>query len=311
MAGTATSNMVWIPGGAFQMGSADFYIEERPVHTVSVDGFWIDAAPVINKDYARFVDETGYVTVAEHDLNADDYPGIRPENIAAGSLVFTQSAGPVDLGNPGNWWRFIKGAHWRVPDGENSNQDLGQHPVVQMAYEDAEAYASWIGKSLPTEAEWEYAARGGVDGATFPWGDEPYPDGRVMANTWEGDFPWKNTDNNGYIRTSPVGAYPPNDYGLVDMVGNVWEWTQDWWSSTHQFLNEAACCAPGNRRGGAMQNSYDPDQPGVNIPRKVLKGGSHLCAPNYCLRYRPAARIPQMIESATSHIGFRCMVRTD
>lgn len=305
-----TDEMIWIPEGEFHMGSEHFYPEERPVVAVSLDGFWMDPAPVTNRDFARFVEATGHVTVAERDLIAEDYPGLDEADLAAGSLVFTQTRGPVDLDNPGNWWRFVRGANWR--------EQLAclDHPVVHVAYEDASAYADWRGKSLPTEAEWEYAARGGLDGATYPWGNDFCPDGKAMANTWEGDFPWRNTERDGYTRTSPVEAYSPNGYGLFDMVGNVWEWTRDWWSASNEAI-EFPCCGPvgqetarrTNPRGGPERFSFDPSQPEIRIPRKVLKGGSHLCAPSYCLRYRPAARIPQMIDTATSHIGFRCVVR--
>ena len=312
--------MVRIPEGEFHMGAADFYVEERPVLAVWVDGFWMDPAPVTNSDFARFVEATGYVTVAERDLVAEDYPGLDEADLAAGSLVFTQTRSPVNLGNPGNWWRFVRGANWR------NGAAHADHPVVHVAYEDASAYADWRGKSLPTEAEWEYAARGGLDGATYPWGNDFHPDGKSMANTWEGDFPWRNTARDGYTRTSPVKTYPPNGYGLFDMVGNVWEWTQDWWGTRGYASQEATnmpCCGSVNQgasghdigrtvknpRGGPEGDSFDPSQPEIRIPRKVLKGGSHLCAPSYCLRYRPAARIPQMIDTATSHIGFRCVVR--
>ncbi len=305
-----SDEMVWIPEGEFHMGSEHFYPEERPVVEVRVDGFWMDPAPVTNRDFARFVEATGYVTVAERDLVAEDYPGLDEADLAAGSLVFSETRGPVDLDNPGNWWRFVKGANWR------EQLALPDHPVVHIAYEDASAYADWCGKSLPTEAEWECAARGGLDGATYPWGNDFCPDGKAMANTWEGDFPWSNTGRDGYTRTSPVETYPPNGYGLFDMVGNVWEWTQDWWSTSHEGVG-LPCCGPvgqrtirrTNPRGGPESDSFDPSQPEIRIPRKVLKGGSHLCAPSYCLRYRPAARIPQMIDTATSHIGFRCVVR--
>ena len=307
-------DMVRIPEGEFHMGAADFYAEERPVLPVWVDGFWMDPGPVTNRDFARFVEATGYVTVAERDLVAENYPGVAEADLAAGSLVFTRTRGPADLGNPGNWWRFIRGANWR------EQAAFPDHPVVHVAYEDACAYADWRGKSLPTEAEWEYAARGGLEGATYPWGNDFYPDGKAMANTWEGDFPWRNTEHDGYTLTSPVDAYPPNGYGLFDMVGNVWEWTRDWWSASHE-APDVPCCGSveqgsvprttrrTNPRGGPERLSFDPSQPEIRIPRKVLKGGSHLCAPSYCLRYRPAARIPQMIDTATSHIGFRCVVR--
>ena len=319
-----TDEMIWIPAGEFHMGAADFYAEERPVHAVSLDGFWMDPTPVTHRGFARFVEATGYVTVAERDLVPEDYPAVNVEDLAAGSLVFTETRGPVDLGNPGNWWRFVKGVNWREQPAS------ADHPVVHIAYEDASAYADWCGKSLPTEAQWEYAARGGLDGATYPWGNDFYLDGKAMANTWESDFPWRNTERDGYTRTSPVETYPANGYGLFDMVGNVWEWTQDWWSArghpsqedssargASQEATDSPCCGSAdqgtagriNPRGGAERDSFDPSQPEIRIPRKVLKGGSHLCAPNYCLRYRPAARIPQMIDTATSHIGFRCVVR--
>jgi formylglycine-generating enzyme required for sulfatase activity len=301
----APENMIRLPGGEFQMGATDFYPEEQPIHGVKVNGFWIDPTPVTRGDFAQFVAATGYVTLAEKDLDASAYPGVDPGDLAAGSLVFTQTSGPVDLGNPGNWWQFLKGATWRDPLCDGAALE-GTYPATQIAFEDAMAYAEWQGKSLPTEAEWEYAARGGLNSAVYPWGDEFSPNGEVMANTWEGDFPWRNTEKDGYTGTSPVGSYPANGYGLFDMVGNVWEWTIDWWQDVH---DASPCCAPANPVGSQEQNSYDPMQPEIVIPRKVLKGGSHLCAPNYCLRYRPAARIPQMIDSSTSHIGFRCVVR--
>ena len=294
------------------MGASGFYVEEQPIHAVCVDGFWIDVTPVTRNDFARFIRATGYVTVAERQLKPSDYPGIDVQDLAPGSLVFTQTSGPVDLGNPGNWWKFTTGASWQAPDG-TARQVPGDHPVVQVAFEDATAYADWCGKSLPTEAEWEYAAKGGLEESTYPWGNEFYSHGRAMANTWEGDFPWRNTQRDGYTGTSPVGAYPPNGYGLFDMAGNVWEWTRDWWSASHPVASHATCCPPDNPRvnprGGSERGSLDPLMPELAIPRKVLKGGSHLCAPNYCLRYRPAARIGQMIDSATSHIGFRCVAR--
>jgi formylglycine-generating enzyme len=298
-----TDGMLWIAAGSFHMGSGEFYREEKPVHEVQIDGFWIDVSPVTHAQFAAFVEDTGYLTVAERDLDGNDYPGVNAADLAAGSLVFTPSPGPVPLNNPGNWWRFVKGANWRRPDGV-TNTSAYDHPVVQVAFEDVQAYAEWTGKALPSEAEWEYAAQGGQV-TTYPWGDELQPDGIAMANTWEGSFPWQNTGQHSQTRTSPVGSYPANNFGLYDMVGNVWEWTQDWWRGTHA----TGCCVPQNPRGGDMAESLDPDMPNINIPRKVLKGGSHLCAADYCLRYRPAARIPQMIDSGTTHIGFRCIRR--
>lgn len=299
--------MARIPAGEFQMGSTGFYPEEQPVIGVSVEDFWMDKHPVTNESFSHFVRATGYVTVAERDLSPEDYPHIRDEDRAAGSLVFTPTDGPVDLRNPNNWWRFVRGASWRVPNGIDSIQD-DSHPVVQVAFEDAAAYADWMGKSLPTEAEWEYAARGGLVDARYPWGDELYPDGVPMANIWEGAFPYFNTKRDGYVGTSPVGRYPPNGYGLYDMIGNVWEWTGDFWTDTHQLPTES-CCTPPIHRVGEQKAPCDPSQPAAKIPSRVLKGGSHLCAASYCLRYRPTARIPQMVDSGTTHIGFRCVVR--
>ncbi|HTI15687.1 MAG TPA: formylglycine-generating enzyme family protein [Dictyobacter sp.] len=301
--------MVWIPGGTFTMGSDRFYPEEAPAHAVKVDGFWIDRYLVTNEQFARFVAATGYVTVAERPLNPDDYPGAPPELLVPGSLVFQKPLQPVSLQEYASWWAYVPGANWMYPEGPQSSLDGREYyPVVHVAYEDVEAYAAWAGKILPTEAQWEYAARGGLEGATYPWGEEFAPDGQIMANTWQGEFPWQNLMLDGYEGTSPVGIFPPNNYGLYDMVGNVWEWTSDWYRQQHPVKAEQACCVPSNPHGAEMEQSYDPHQPLIHIPRKVLKGGSHLCAPNYCLRYRPAARSPQMIDSATCHIGFRCIV---
>ncbi|WP_373044442.1 formylglycine-generating enzyme family protein [Vulgatibacter sp.] len=303
-------DMVWIPGGTFAMGSERHYPEEAPVHRVTVDGFWIDRAPVTNAAFARFVQATGHVTFAQLPPDPRDYPGALPEMLFAGSLVFVKPPGPVDLRDITNWWRFERGADWQHPWGEGSTiEGLMDHPVVHVAYADAEAYARWAGKDLPTEAEWEYAARGGLEGAAYAWGDELAPGGRPMANHWQGLFPWQNTMEDGYERTSPVGAFPPNGYGLVDMIGNVWEWTSDWYRPRHPDEKQKACCIPRNPRGGAEQESCDPAMPAIRIPRKVLKGGSHLCAPNYCRRYRPAARYPEPVDTSTSHVGFRCVVR--
>jgi sulfatase modifying factor 1 len=230
--------------------------------------------------------------------------------LRAGSLAFTPPKHPVDLSDWSQWWAFKFGADWRRPYGPRSSiGGLADHPVVHVAYGDAEAYARWAGKELPTEAEWEFAARGGLDGAEFAWGDEFAPGGRQMANTWQGGFPLENTRLDGFDRTSPVTAFPPNGYGIHDMIGNVWEWTTDWFSSRHEADASKPCCVPDNPRGGREQDSYDLCQPQIRIPRRVIKGGSHLCAPNYCRRYRPAARHAQPLDTSTSHVGFRCMVR--
>ncbi|MDR7039211.1 formylglycine-generating enzyme required for sulfatase activity [Methylobacterium sp. BE186] len=302
--------MVFVPGGTFRMGSDRHYPEEAPVHRVCVDGFWIDRTPVTNAQFRAFVRDTGYVTLAERQPNPKDYPGALPHMLQPGSLVFRPPKGMVDLRDWSSWWRFKFGAHWRRPSGPGSSiAGLDEHPVVHIAYADAEAYAAWAGKELPTEAEWEYAARGGLDGAEFAWGETFMPGGRHMANTWQGAFPHENRAEDGYERTSPVTAFPPNGYGLHDMIGNVWEWTADFFAPQHSANSSKACCVPENPRGGGESGSYDPCLPAIRIPRRVLKGGSHLCAPNYCRRYRPAARHPQPVDSSTSHIGFRCIAR--
>jgi formylglycine-generating enzyme required for sulfatase activity len=302
--------MVWIPGGTFRMGSDRHYPEEAPAHRVTVDGFWIDRTPVTNARFRRFVQATGHVTFAELPPDPAQYPGARPEMLHPASLVFKKPPGPVDLRNHFNWWTFTFGADWRHPRGPKSDlKGRENHPVVHVAFSDAEAYARWAGKELPTEAEWEFAARGGLDDADYAWGAEFEPDGRIMANTWQGDFPWENRLEDGYERTSPVDAFPPNGYDLLDMIGNVWEWTTDWYHPRHPAEAPKACCIPHNPRGGREDASYDPCQPQIRIPRKVLKGGSHLCAPNYCQRYRPAARFPEPVDTSTGHVGFRCIVR--
>jgi sulfatase modifying factor 1 len=305
-------SMPWVLGGTFLMGSEDFYPEERPVHEVNVDGFWMDRYPITNDLFSRFVEATGYITLAERELNPADFLGAPPENLVPGSMAFRKTRGPVDLKNYVNWWAWVPGTSWRTPFGPHSTiEGIEQHPVVHVAYEDAEAYARWAGKELPTEAEWERAARGGLDGKKFTWGDDHFPDGKVMANSWQGEFPWQNILLDGFEGTSPVGIFPPNGYGLFDMAGNVWEWTSDWYVHRHADEIVNSCCGPAiNPRVTSPDKSYDPCQPQFHIPRKVVKGGSHLCAPNYCLRYRPAARQPQMIDTAMSHIGFRCIIRT-
>lgn len=308
----APPGMAWIPGGTFRMGSANFYPEEAPPRQVAVDGFWIDVAPVTNAEFARFVAATGYRTFAETAPDPRDYPGVDPALLQPGSLLFVPPSGPVPLTDPARWWTWCIGADWRHPYGPASSLDgLDDHPVVHVAHADAQAYASWAGKALPTEAEWERAARGGLEGREYAWGDELAPGGRVLANTWQGHFPWENTLDDGWLRTSPVHAFPANGYGLHDMIGNVWEWTDDWYVSGARLAAKApGCgCTPRNPRGGARQDSADPQDASTRLGRRVLKGGSHLCAPGYCQRYRPAARFPQAIDSTTSHIGFRCIRR--
>jgi formylglycine-generating enzyme len=300
--------MVWIPGGTFMMGSNSHYPEEAPVHTATVDGFWMDRYTVTNEQFGRFIEETGYVTFCERPPNPEDYPGAIAELLIPASVVFQKSTQPVDLRNHFNWWTFVPGADWCHPRGpESSLEGLENHPVVQVAYEDVEAFARWAGKELPTEAEWEFAARGGLEGAAYVWGEEFTPEGRVMANTWQGSFPYENLLEDGYEWTAPVGSFPPNGYGLYEMAGNVWEWTSDWYQEHSQITN--SCCGNINPRGGEMEKSYDPCVPEIKIPRRVMKGGSFLCAPNYCQRYRPAARMAQPIDTSTCHLGFRCIVR--
>ena len=286
------AGMVWVPGGTFLMGSDTHYPEEAPAHAETVEGFWIDVTPVTNTQFARFVRQTRHVTVAEQAPTAADYPEAAAELLVAGSAVFVPPDHPVPLTDAGAWWRWVPGADWRHPEGPGSSiRKRPDHPVVHVAWDDVAAYAAWAGKQLPTEAEWEYAARGGLDGAEFAWGDDLTPEGRWMANTWQGDFPIHNTRQDGYLRTSPVGVFPPNGYGLIDMIGNVWEWTSDSYDVSAEQAH--ACCT----------------DPGPDIARKVMKGGSHLCAPNYCRRYRPAARMPQAVDTSTSHLGFRLIAR--
>ncbi len=301
--------MVWIPSGAFLMGCNDFYPEERPVHRVAVDGFWMDEHPVTVAEFRRFVKATGYVTWAERPPDPADYPGADPELLVPGSLVFKRTSGPVDLADLHNWWSWTPGAQWRHPEGPGSTlHGRERHPVTHVAFQDAMAYATWARKELPTEAQWEYAARGGLEGKIFCWGDEFAPREKMMANTWQGEFPWQNLMLDRYERTSPVKHFPPNGYGLFDMAGNVWEWTTDFFTPRHPDAAAHPCCTPQNPRVSSPDQSYERGVPGEHIPRRVTKGGSHLCAPNYCLRYRPAARQGEAVDTTTSHIGFRCVI---
>ena len=299
-------DMIHIAGGTFRMGSEAFYPEEAPHRMVRVGGFRIDPTPVTNAQFAAFVDATSYRTFAELPPDPKLYPGLDPALAVAGSAVFQRTATPVPLDDYSQWWAFIPGADWRHPAGPDSAAHP-DHPVVQIAYKDAEAYAKWAGKALPTEAEWEFAARGGLDGAEYAWGDELTPDGAVLANFWQGQFPFATIRPDGQYRTSAVGSYPPNGYGLYDMIGNVWEWMRDWYGAPGGKPGKA-CCAIDNPRGAQLRESFEPGDL-MRTGRKVMKGGWHLCAPNYCQRYRPAARHPQAMDSPTSHIGFRCIIR--
>jgi formylglycine-generating enzyme required for sulfatase activity len=292
--------MVWIPGRTFLMGSDRHYPDEAPAHRVAVDGFWMDHTPVTNADFRKFARATGHVTVAELAPDPAPYPEALPEMLHPGSLVFVSPPAPVDMRDSRNWWQFVPGANWRHPSGPNSSiQDRGDHPVVHIAYQDAVTYARWAGKSLPTEAEWEMAARGGIEAADYAWGAELMPDGRPMANFWQGEFPWQNSRTHGYEGTSPVRAFPPNGYGVLDMIGNVWEWTTDWYTTWHPAEQAKACCIPRHPRGREARD------------RRVTKGGSHLCSPNYSMRCRPAARFPEPVDTSTCHLGFRCVVRPE
>lgn len=296
----ALGEMVSVPGGAFRMGSDEFYPDEAPAHDRTVSAFWIDRYEVTNAEYLAFVDATGYITVAERPLDPADFPGADPADLVPGAMVFTPTAGPVDLRDWRAWWRWQPGAHWREPEGPGSSiDDRLRHPVVQIAFEDAAAYAQWRGKRLPTEAEFEYAARGGLEGARFAWGDEAYPDGIPQANSWLGRFPY---DNRGVGGTAEVGSYPPNGFGLHDMTGNVWEWTADYYTPRHLRLSDRPVDAGKRQNLLATASSED----GTRTPRRVLKGGSFLCSPEYCLRFRPAARSPQAEDTGMSHVGFRC-----
>ncbi|MEE3851663.1 formylglycine-generating enzyme family protein [Gordonia sp. LSe1-13] len=298
--------MVWIPGGTFWMGSDDFYPEERPVHQVMVDGFWMDTHPVTVADFRRFVKDTGYVTTAERQPDAADFPDADPDLLVPGSMVFTPPLGPVPLDDYRRWWSYVPEANWRHPEGTDSHVgDRRLHPVTHVSFDDATAYAEWAGKSLPTEAEWEFAARGGLDRMAYVWGDHDEPHGRPGGNVWQGLFPWENLETDGFAGTSPVGRFRPNGYGLVDMAGNVWEWTCDRYTASHADSDKnvapaTSCCVP---RNPLQTNASGNDD------RRVVKGGSHLCAPNYCNRYRPAARQGHVDDASTGHIGFRCIAK--
>ena len=302
------TDMVWVPGGEFVMGSDDHYPEEGPAHRVWVNGFVIDRYPVTNARFRRFVEATSYVTFAELAPVVTEDSAMLDLRFP-GSLVFEPPVVPLDLRLP-MWWRFVRGANWRQPLGPGSSiAGLDDHPVVHVTSGDAIAFATWEGKTLPTEAEWERAARGGLERAEYAWGDELTPGGRRMANIWQGEFPWDKRGDFGYERTSPVDAFPPNGYGVHDMIGNVWEWTSDWYRPYHAGGSRGLRGIPRNPRVDQMGPGHDARYLTSHIPRRVVKGGSHLCAPNYCRRYRPAARQPEAIDTSACHLGFRCIVR--
>jgi formylglycine-generating enzyme len=298
--GPAT-DLVLVPGGPELIGSVDHYPEEGPVVEVTVGDVWWDRHPVTNAEFARFVADTGHVTVAEVAPRAEDFPGADPDLLVPGSQVFTGTAGPVDLQDWTRWWSWQPGASWRAPQGAGTYwEEVPDHPVVHVGWSDATAYAAWAGQDLPSEEEWEHAARGGLVGQPYAWGSELRPDGRVLANTWQGSFPWHSDPADGFHRTSPVGSYPANPYGLADMIGNVWEWTRTRWTPSHAQAGETVeavspCC------GGTVRLAESD--------RMVTKGGSHLCSPDYCRRYRPAARQGHGVNDTTSHVGFRCVRR--
>jgi len=308
------AGMAWIPGGEFSMGMADprgmthggdeAMSDARPIHRVHVDGFWMDRTDVTNAEFARFVKATGYVTVAERKPLAKDFPGVAAERLVAGSIVFTPPDHSVALSDYSQWWRYAPGADWRHPLGPQSSiRERGSYPVVQIAYEDAAAYARWAGKRLPTEAEWEFAARGGLTGKPYVWGDEMRPNGRWMANTFQGHFPDEGRDSDGFAGLAPVARYPANGYGLYDMTGNVWQWTGDWYRPDAYAALQAKSEVAWNPKG--PDSSFDPDEPGV--AKRVQRGGSFLCTEQYCSRYLVGSRGKGDVSSATNHIGFRCV----
>ena len=304
--GPASEGMLWIPGGEFWMG-VDEFPDAQPLHRVYVDGFWMDKTEVTNAQFQKFVRATGYVTIAERAPRPEDFPGAPPENLVAGSVVFSPPDHPVKLNDHFQWWSYIKGANWKHPDGPDSDiAKLGNYPVVHIAYDDALAYAKWAGGRLPTEAEFEFAQRGGLDRKTYPWGDDFRPAGTIMANTFQGHFPDHNTVEDGYARAAPVGSFPPNGYGLYDMAGNVWEWTSDWYR--HDYFRTLAAQGPIVRNPQGPPDSVDPSEPGVK--KKVHKGGSFLCTDQYCARYIAGGRGKGEPDTGTNHVGFR-LVRSE
>ena len=294
-----TNGMVWIPGGTFQMGSEEGQPDEKPVHEVTVEGFWMDQYELTNAEFEKFIKATGYVTIAERKPKQEDFPDAPPEALVPGSIVFTPPPGDVPLHDHMAWWRYVPGANWRHPEGPDSTiTGREKQPVVHVAWFDAVAYAKWAGKRLPTEAEWEFAARGGKEKLTYIWGNEKTPDGKWMANIWQGKFPNGNTLQDGFKSQSPVGSFPPNGYGLYDMAGNVWEWTTDWYMPDYYAKSPKM-----NPQG--PQESYDPNEPGVW--KRITRGGSYLCTEAYCWGYRPAMRMKTSPDTGLNHTGFRCV----
>ena len=295
----ATNGMVWIPGGTFWMGSSDGRPDEMPQHQVTVAGFWMDRTEVSNEQFEQFVRATGYVTIAERPPDPKEFPGADPALLVPGSVVFTPPAEAVPLDNPAAWWSYVPGANWRHPEGPNSSSvGRGKYPVVHVAWFDAQAYAKWAGKRLPTEAEFEYAARGGLDRQPYCWGREQTPGGKWPANIWQGNFPNKNSGDDGFVGLAPVGSFPPNGYGLCDMSGNVWEWCSDWYRPDYY-----AGSATNNPVGPV--DSLDPEEPGAK--KRVQRGGSFMCSDVYCSGYKPSARMKCTPDTGLSHTGFRCV----
>jgi formylglycine-generating enzyme required for sulfatase activity len=299
--GPPPEGMVWIPPGEFWMGSEDESMRDaRPIHRVKLEGFWMDRTEVTNAQFARFVRETRYVTVAERKPDPKDYPGVPADKLVAGSIVFTPPAEPVPFDNPLVWWSYVPGADWRHPEGPQSSiEGRDDYPVVHVCWLDAVEYCKWAGKRLPTEAEWEYASRGGLERKRYVWGDELNPDGKWMANNWQGHFPNENTALDGFARLAPVGTFAANGYGLLDMAGNVWEWCSDWYQPNYQAHDREP-----NPTG--PDSSHDPNEPGV--PKRVQRGGSFLCSDLYCTRYLPGTRGKGAIDSAATNLGFRCVL---
>jgi sulfatase modifying factor 1 len=299
--GPPPAGMVWIPGGTFWMGCDGCGMPDAlPMHLVSVDGFWMDHTPVTNAEFEKFVKETGYVTVAERDLNPSDYPGVPKDKLLPGSAVFAATGEAVPLDNPLRWWRYVPGASWKEPEGPGSSiRRRGDHPVVHVAYDDVVAYAKWAGKRLPTEAEFEFAARGGLDRNRYPWGNDLTPRKKAAANIWQGQFPARDRGEDGYTGTSPVTAFPPNGFGLYDVGGNVWQWCSDWYRPDYyaQLANGVA------HNPGGPADSFDPDEPGA--AKRVIRGGSYLCTDQYCARYLVGSRGKSEVRSSTSNLGFR------